>query len=48
MCFCDASKIVVNFKILIISGAPIGVIFQNSVTYCFESYGANDSESVKQ
>ena len=33
MCFCDVSKIVVNSKILIISGAPIRVIFQNSVTY---------------
>ena len=33
MCFCDVSKIVANSKILIISGAPIRVIFQNSVTY---------------
>jgi len=31
-CFCDVKKIVVNSKILIISGTPIRVIFQNSVT----------------
>jgi len=31
--FCDVSKIVVNSKILIVSGAPIRVIFQNSVTF---------------
>ena len=30
--FCDVSKIVVNTKILIVSGAPIRVIFQNSAT----------------
>ena len=33
MCFYDISKIVVNSKILIVSGAPIKVIFQNLVTY---------------
>ena len=33
ICFCDVSKIVVNSKILIISGTPIRVIFQNLVTY---------------
>ena len=32
-CFRDVSKIEVNSKILIISGTPIRVIFQNSVTY---------------
>jgi len=32
MYFCDVSKIVVNSKILIVSGAPIRVIFQNLVT----------------
>jgi len=32
MCFCDVSKILVNLKILITSGSPIRVIFQNSVT----------------
>jgi len=40
MCFCDVSKIVVNSKILIVSGTPIRVIFQNSVTFihCLPSY----------
>ena len=33
MWFCDVSKIVVNSKILFISGVPIRVIFQNLVTY---------------
>ena len=33
--FCDVSKIVVNSKILIVSGTPIRVIFQNSVTNTF-------------
>ena len=37
MCFCDVSKIVVNSKILIISGMPTRVIFQNLVTL---EYGA--------
>ena len=32
MYFCDVNKIVVNSKILIVSGAPIRLIFQNLVT----------------
>ena len=35
--FCDVSKIVANSKILITSGAPIRVIFQNSVTYIIKA-----------
>ena len=33
ICFSDVRKPVANSKILIVSGAPIRVIFQNSVTY---------------
>jgi len=29
ICFCDVSKIVVNSKVLIVSGKPIRVIFQD-------------------
>ena len=36
MCFCDVSRIVANSKILIISGAPIRMIFQNSVTFVLQ------------
>ena len=31
--FCDVSKVVVNSKILIVSGTPIRLIFRNSVTF---------------
>jgi len=40
-CFCYVSKIVVNSKILIISVAPIRVIFQNSVTFVCLSFFRN-------
>ena len=47
MCFCNVSKVVVNSKILIISGAPIRVIFQNSVTYNYmsEIYSVTSSQA---